>query len=112
MDKLEHYRQIVQQILRERSQIKLAYGNIETETIFDIERDQYQIVDVGWDQEGRYVHDCPIHIAIKEGKIWLQWNSTENDIAADLVAAGVPKQDIVLRFQSPFMRQFTDYAVG
>lgn len=112
MDKLEHYRQIVQQILREQSQIKLAYGNVETETIFDIERDQYQVVDVGWDQEGGYVHDCPIHVAIKAGKIWLQWNSTEKDIAADLVAAGVPKQDIVLGFQPPLMRQFTDYAMG
>ncbi len=38
------------------------------------------------------------------------WNGTEDDIAADLVAAGVPKSDIVLGFQSPFMRQFTEYA--
>jgi hypothetical protein len=40
------------------------------------------------------------------------WNGTEDDIAADLVVAGVPKEDIVLGFQSPFMRQFTEYAVG
>ncbi len=32
--------------------------------------------------------------------------------AADLVAQGVPKEDIVLGFQSPFMRQFTEYAVN
>jgi XisI protein len=36
----------------------------------------------------------------------------EDDIAANLVAAGVPKEDIVLGFQSPFMRQFTEYAVS
>jgi hypothetical protein len=33
-------------------------------------------------------------------------------IAADLVNLGVPKQDIVLGFYSPFMREMTDYAVS
>ncbi|MDJ0501899.1 MAG: element excision factor XisI family protein [Nostocales cyanobacterium LE14-WE4] len=37
---------------------------------------------------------------------------TEDDIAANFVTAGVPKDDIVLGFQSPFMRQFTEYAVS
>lgn len=49
---------------------------------------------------------------IKNEKIWLQWNGTEDDIAEILVENGVPKEDIVLGFQSPFMRQFTDYAVS
>jgi len=29
-----------------------------------------------------------------------------------LVAAGVPKEDIVLAFKAPYVRQFTDFAVG
>ncbi len=29
----------------------------------------------------------------------------------ELLAQGVPKADIVLAFQSPFRRQFTDFAV-
>lgn len=60
----------------------------------------------------RYLCRCILHIDIKGNKIWLQWNGTEDDIAADLVNAGVPKEDIVLGFQSPFMQQFTEYAVG
>jgi len=79
--------------------------------ISDTERDHYQIVHVGWEGQN-WVHICIIHVDIKGGKIWLQWNGTEDDIAADLVAAGVSKQDIVLGFQSPFMRQFTEYAVS
>ena len=51
-------------------------------------------------------------IDIKGEKIWLQWNGTEDDIAANLVTMGVPNEDIVLGFQSPFMRKFTEYAVG
>ncbi|MEH2211963.1 XisI protein [Nostoc sp.] len=111
MDKLTQYRQLVQQILNDYSEQKPAYGNIEVETIFDTERDHYQIVHVGWEGQD-WVHSCIIHIDIKSGKIWLQWNGTEDDIAANLVAVGVPKEDIVLGFQSPFMRQFTEYAVS
>ncbi|MBH8566005.1 XisI protein [Nostoc sp. CENA67] len=111
MDKLTRYRQLVQQMLHDYSEQKPAYGNIEVETIFDTERDHYQIVHVGWEGQD-WIHSCIIHIDIKDGKIWLQWNGTEDDIAANLVAAGVPKEDIVLGFQSPFMRQFTDYAVS
>lgn len=111
MEKLARYRQLVQQMLLEYGKHKPAYGDIEVETIFDTERDHYQIVHVGWNQE-RWVYGCIIHIDIKGEKIWLQWNGTEDDIAVDLVAAGVLKEDIVLGFQSPFMRQFTEYAVG
>ena len=111
MDKLTRYRQLVQQILQEYSEQKPANGNIEVETIFDTQRDHYQIVHVGWEVQ-EWIHSCIIHIDIKGEKIWLQWNGTEDDIANNLVTVGVPKEDIVLGFQSPFMRKFTEYAVG
>ncbi|MHC5718621.1 MAG: element excision factor XisI family protein [Nostoc sp.] len=111
MDKLAQYRQIVQQILQDYSEQKPTDGNIDVENIFDIERDHYQVVHVGWEGQD-WVHSCIIHIDIKAEKIWLQWNGTEDDVAANLVTMGVPKEDIVLGFQSPFMRKFTEYAVG
>ncbi|HBC41894.1 MAG TPA: hypothetical protein DCZ88_08360 [Pseudanabaena sp.] len=36
----------------------------------------------------------------------------EIDFAEELVNQGVPKQDIVIGFYSPFMRKFTEYAVS
>lgn len=111
MEKLDQYRQFVQQILQEYSEQKPADSNIDVENIFDIVRDHYQVVHVGWEGQD-WVHSCIIHIDIKVEKIWLQWNGTEDDIAANLVTMGVPKEDIVLGFQSPFMRKFTEYAVG
>lgn len=110
MDKLEKYRDCVQQMLSEYSKNKPAYGEIEVQTIFDTVRDHYQIVYLGWKQK-RWIHTCVIHIDIKQEKIWIQWNGTEKDIAAELVANGVRKEDIVLGFQTPFMRKFTEYAV-
>ncbi|MFP4338497.1 MAG: XisI protein [Halothece sp.] len=111
MDKLTKYQNCIQEILREYSQNKPAYGEIEVETIFDTVRNHYQVVYLGWKQQ-TWIHSCVIHLDIKDGKVWIQWNGTEEDIAAELVAKGVSKEDIVIGFQSPFMRQFTDYAVG
>ncbi len=67
------------------------------------------IVHVG-SQGERQVYGCILHLDIKDGKIWLQHNGTENDIAAELVEMGVPKSDIIIGFHSAFKRQFTEYA--
>jgi hypothetical protein len=110
MDKLTQYRNYVQQLIKEYANYRPAYGDIEVETIFDTQRDHYQLINIGWDDEQR-VHGCSLHIDIKNGKIWLQYNGTENHIAHELVALGVPKEDIVLGFQEPYKRQFSDFAV-
>jgi hypothetical protein len=98
MDKLSKYREIVKNI-------------IDRELIFDTENDHYQIVNVGWENDHR-IYGCVLHFDIRQGKIWLQYNGTEIDFAEELVKAGVPNQDIVIGFHSPFMRQFTEYAVS
>jgi hypothetical protein len=51
-----------------------------------------------------------IHVDIKDGKIWIQCDFTEEGVANELVELGVPKTDIVLGFRSPYVRQFTDFA--
>jgi hypothetical protein len=40
------------------------------------------------------------------------WEAAAHDSAFPCSAWEREKEDIVLRFQSPFMRQFTEYAVG
>ncbi|MDY6938700.1 MAG: XisI protein [Cyanobacteriota bacterium] len=110
IDKSKRYQQFVQQLLISYAESKPAYGEIEVETIFDTQRDRYQIVHLGWHHQ-RWVHDCIIHLDIRNEKIWIFYNSTEHDIAGDLVNLGVPKHDIVLGFYPPFMREMSDYAV-
>lgn len=45
-------------------------------------------------------------------KIWIQHDGTEDGVANDLVKAGVPRDQIVLAFKSPDLRQHTDFAVA
>lgn len=108
---LRNYQQIVQELLLNYAQNKPAYGEIEVETIFDPQRNHYQIMHLGWLHK-RWIHQCVMHLNIRQEKIWIFSNSTEHDIAADLVSLGVSKQDIVLGFHPPFMRELSDYGVG
>jgi XisI protein len=111
MVSLDQYREIVQRLLQDYAGYGRDEQDIETELILDTTRDHYQLVHVGW-QDDRRVYGCILHLDIKNGKIWLQHNGTENDIAAELVEMGIPKTDIVIGFHSPFKRQFTEYAVS
>ena len=111
MDKLELYRSIVTEILTKYSQYKPSYGQVEIEQIFDRDRDRYQLLAIGWNQQKR-IYGTTIHLDIQDEKIWIQQNTTEFDLASDLVEMGVPKQDIVIGFHTPKMRQLTDFAVG
>jgi XisI protein len=111
MDKLELYRSIVTEILNKYSEYKPSYGQVEIEQIFDRDRDRYQLLVIGWNQQQR-IYGTTIHLDIQDEKIWIQQNTTEFDLASGLVEMGVPKQDIVIGFHTPKMRQLTGFAVG
>nr|WP_225226143.1 XisI protein [Komarekiella delphini-convector] len=98
-------------MLREYAEISSPDSEVETQIVFDTERDHYQLMNVGWKNQRR-VYGCFLHIDIKDGKIWLQHNGTEYEVAEELANLGIPKQNIVIGFHSPFKRQFTDYAVS
>ncbi len=111
MDSLKHYQEAVQKVITDYGTSGSYAGEMDRELIFDTVRNHYQLVNVGWQGERR-IYGCVLHIDIKDGKIWLQYNGTEVDFAEELVNLGIPKQDIVLGFHTPFMRKFTEYAVN
>lgn len=111
MEKLEKYRLLVKQVLEQYASYKFSEGEIEVMPVFDLERDHYQVVSTGWKDERR-IYGCSVHIDIKDGKIWIQHDGTEIGFADQLVKLGVAREDIVLAYHSPFMRQFDGFAVG
>ena len=111
MAKLEQYQVIVQNLLNEHAKSRPANGDIEVEVSFDTERHHYQIWYLGWIGK-RWLHHSPIHCAIRDEKVWLLANSTEHDVAAELVEKGIPREDIVIGFYPRYMREYSDYAVG
>jgi hypothetical protein len=111
MDKLDTYRRLVKDLLTADAQYAPTSGDVETLLVFDEETDSYQLMYVGWEGRRR-VHGPIIHIRLRNDKIWIEYDGTEEGIATKLVEAGVPKADIVLAFHSPWKRQFTEYAVA
>ncbi|MDZ8105480.1 MAG: XisI protein [Nostoc sp. DedQUE12a] len=111
MDTLERYRQIVRQLINEYAKYKPSHGEINTEAIIDSQKDHYEVMHVGWDGQRR-VHGSVIHIDIIQGKIWIQYDGTNRPVAEELLAAGVPREDIILGFHPPQVRQYTDFGVA
>jgi hypothetical protein len=108
---VEQYRQWIQQLLTERSQRQTYQSEIEPQVICDTRNDHYLLLHTGWRNNTR-IHGCSLHLDIKDGKIWIQHDGTEIGISTELLELGVPAHDIVLGFHSPYMRQFTEFAVS
>src|SRR2546421_1673483 len=103
MDALETFRDLIEKILLEHAATGDAHDDIKTEPVFDRQRDRYLLVDVGWDKDCP-IHYCLVHVDIIDGKVWIQYDGTEDGIATELAAAGVPKDRIVLGFRPPEVR--------
>jgi len=99
MDRINQYRQIVQDFLED-----FIKNDAHAELVFDIPRDRYLVLHNEWRDEYR-IYGCGIHLDIIEGQIWIQHNSTEIYIDRDLVQRGVDPKDIILGFRSPGVRQ-------
>ncbi|AFZ25726.1 XisI protein [Cylindrospermum stagnale PCC 7417] len=111
MDNIAKYREYIQTLLTNYAKDDISTDEVEVELIFDTERDHYQWMNVGWEDLNR-VYRTVIHFDIKDGKIWLQQNLTEENPAEDLVKMGVSREDIVLGLQPPYKRPYTDYGVA
>ncbi|MBP0030482.1 XisI protein [Roseofilum sp. Guam] len=113
MDKLMGYRQLIQKILTEYNE--LANGSqkkkYKTCLIFDENRDHYLWMSIDWVNEKR-INNTHVHIRIKNEKIYIEEDWTEDGIATELIKEGVPKEDIVLAFHSPETRKFTEFAIA
>ena len=113
MDKLEQYRTIIEReltaIVAQTTHSPAAPAGLRDKTVFDRSSDCYLILREGWDGAHRILGPI-ISLEIINGKIWLQADHTNLRIAERLETAGVPKSDIVLGFQPPSVRPYTEYA--
>ncbi len=111
-DTLNHRRQTIKKILADLAAIPFPDAvDMTAKTVFDENADEYLVVVEGW-QDVRRLHGCLVDLQIKDDKIWVQLDGTEDGVTSDLLAAGIPKQSIVLGFKSPQSRVHTDFAVA
>lgn len=112
MDKLSHYQNTIKNILTkyERISAQVPDPDIDEVLIFDDQRSQYLWFNIGWKEERR-IKAISVYIRLKNDKIWIEEDWTEEGIANELLREGVPKEDIVLAFYDPETRKLTEFAV-
>ncbi len=110
MEYVERYRQMIRQKIETYAAIRPSLGEVEIEVIFDEDNDHYELMYAGWNGPYR-IHGSVLHIDIRDGKVWIQYDGMEDSIAEELVEAGIPHEHIVLAFKPPEIRPYTDFAV-
>ena len=111
MNKLIDYPKIIKSILTTHVHRcnKNPDPDIETFLITDETNGHYLWMTLGW-QNGDRLSGATVYVRLREGKFWIEEDWTEDGIATELLAAGVPKNDIVLAFHEPQIRAETGFA--
>lgn len=86
-------------------------AGIETEIVADDRNGNYMLLDIGWTDEERVKRQF-VYVRLKDGKFWIEEDWTEEGIVSYLQQASVPNEDIVLAFNPPDLRQYTEFAVA
>ncbi len=113
MDKITRYQNLIKQILTEYERISSQVTDPEIDEVlmFDDQRNQYMWFNIGWKNDKR-IQAISVYIRIKNEKIYIEEDWTEEGIATELLREGVPKEDIVLAFHAPETRKLTEFAVA
>ena len=112
MDKLAKYRQKIKKVLTEYHDWVSGSANLDQEggLVFDEIYDRYFWLFMGWEGKKK-ISNIQVHIRIKNNKIYIEEDWTEEGIANELLREHVPKEDIVLVFHDPETRKYTEFAV-
>ncbi|NEP85908.1 MAG: XisI protein [Okeania sp. SIO2C2] len=112
MDKLINYQNIIKQILTNYQTIsaQIPDPDIDEILMFDDQRSQYLWFNIGWKNEKR-IQAISVYIRIKNEKIYIEEDWTEEGMANELLSKNVPKEDIVLAFHDPETRKLTEFAI-
>ncbi len=111
MDRMRNYTAIVRSVLRELADRFPPNDDVTAELILDDAAGHYELMLVGWEGDDR-VHGCVVHMDVRDGKVWIQHDGTEDGLASDLVAGGIPKDHIVLAVHPSYERPYTGHAVA
>lgn len=98
MDALNtQYREVIEKVFQDYVDFLGNDEKVQVELVFDRERvgvaspkeTRYLLVETGW-ENGYRIYGTLLQIDIIDNKLWIQQDGTEEGIALELVAAGIP----------------------
>jgi len=84
---------------------------VDTDIIVDDDHGEYLLMRVGWRGETR-VRRTVFYLRLRNGKIWIEEDWTKEGVVTELMARGVPNEDIVLAFNPPELRELTEFSIA
>lgn len=97
MDKINRYRQALQQVLEDFAQWMSKGNPIQLLPVCDTNHDEYLIISLGRENDRRE-HAIVFHAQLRDGLIRIEADWTEEGLSDDLVAAGVEEKDLRWRW--------------
>jgi XisI protein len=107
---IAQWRETLEKILQYYADIPYRYGEVSTYVLVSRDLNHYMLMQEGWEKTRR-IHGTIVHAEIRSGKIWMHYDGIEDSVTEELVAAGIPKDRIVLAFHPPHIREHTGYAI-
>jgi hypothetical protein len=111
MDSIDTLRQAILSVIAEWEQLPRIPSDWKIISVQDTIHDRYTIQNVSFAND-RYDTTLLAYMEIRERKIWILTDNTEEGIANELVAKCVPRDHIVLGFYSPELREVGEFAVA
>lgn len=110
-EQMKNNQAAVLRLLERHVQFKPTDTKIDTKMLVDGIRHHYMLLDMGWHRQ-HFIYNCVFHIDLIDGKVWIQQNRTDADIAKELIEFGVSPNDIVIGFLDEELRAYSGYAVS
>lgn len=110
LDAIAVLREAIAQVFRSWEEFPSAISKFRILGVMDTAHDHYTLTHVDFEGE-RYKSHLLAQLEIRDGKIWILTDNTEEGIASELVEQGIPKNRIVLGFYSRSMRELGEFAV-
>ena len=114
MDKLKSYRELIHRVLMEYRNLETSGepdSGLESVLMLDDVQGHYVLFRSGW-EGGDRIQKMVIHVRLKNDKIWIEEDGTEEGVATEFLQAGVSRDDIVLAFHPQHLRQYTEFAIA
>lgn len=108
---VENLRGAIAKVFRSWEDFPGAISRFRITSVMDVAQDCYTLTHVDFENR-RYKSNLLAHLEIRDSKIWILTDNTEEGIATELVEAGIPKSFIVLGYYPPVMREMGEFAVA
>lgn len=111
MERIEKYKDIVQEELTYRASIPIANApEVKRHLIINHDRTEFVVLSIGWHNKS-YRHNLVFHVGVKNGKVLIYEDNTDIGIADKFAENGIPKSDIILFFLPDYAREISGFAV-